>query len=173
MSLIKCKECGEVISNKAKTCPKCGSPVKNKSIVRSILFWIFIIFVIGTIFNTATDRTQRQVNNEGRKLSKTEEAIKKIELGYIRWERVAFDTAISASFTLKNGNDFNVKDVEISCTLFAMSGTEMGKKEFVIYDLFLANSEQKITNFNVGFVHPQVVEYLTKCEVIGVSGFRL
>lgn len=28
MALIKCKECGTEISNKAVTCPKCGAPVK-------------------------------------------------------------------------------------------------------------------------------------------------
>ena len=27
MSLIKCKECGSEVSEKAKTCPKCGCPV--------------------------------------------------------------------------------------------------------------------------------------------------
>ena len=29
MALIKCKECGNVISDKATTCPRCGNPVNN------------------------------------------------------------------------------------------------------------------------------------------------
>ena len=30
MALIKCKECGKEISDKAKTCPNCGNPTKSK-----------------------------------------------------------------------------------------------------------------------------------------------
>ena len=29
MALIKCTECGQMISNKAEQCPKCGNPVYN------------------------------------------------------------------------------------------------------------------------------------------------
>ena len=29
MALIKCGECGKEISQKAKTCPSCGDPVKS------------------------------------------------------------------------------------------------------------------------------------------------
>jgi rRNA maturation endonuclease Nob1 len=31
MALIKCTECGKEISDKAKTCPSCGAPVKSVS----------------------------------------------------------------------------------------------------------------------------------------------
>lgn len=29
MALIQCEECGREISDKAKTCPKCGNPIKD------------------------------------------------------------------------------------------------------------------------------------------------
>ena len=29
MALIKCPECGKEISDKAKTCPNCGCPIKK------------------------------------------------------------------------------------------------------------------------------------------------
>lgn len=29
MTLIKCKECGQEVSDKAKSCPKCGAPVER------------------------------------------------------------------------------------------------------------------------------------------------
>ena len=31
MALIKCKECGHEVSDKASTCPKCGCPIDNQS----------------------------------------------------------------------------------------------------------------------------------------------
>ena len=42
MALTKCGECGDVISDKAKTCPKCGAPAKKKT---SLFTWIFMVFV--------------------------------------------------------------------------------------------------------------------------------
>lgn len=34
MALIKCPECGESISDKARSCPRCGLPMSEDSIVR-------------------------------------------------------------------------------------------------------------------------------------------
>lgn len=31
MALIKCKECGEQVSDKAASCPKCGAPIAKKN----------------------------------------------------------------------------------------------------------------------------------------------
>ncbi|PCQ44939.1 zinc-ribbon domain-containing protein [Citrobacter freundii] len=31
MALIKCKECGEQVSDKAASCPKCGAPIAKKT----------------------------------------------------------------------------------------------------------------------------------------------
>jgi hypothetical protein len=31
MAIIKCKECGSEVSNKAENCPKCGNPINVKS----------------------------------------------------------------------------------------------------------------------------------------------
>ncbi len=30
MALIKCEECGAMVSEKATTCPKCGAPIEQK-----------------------------------------------------------------------------------------------------------------------------------------------
>lgn len=51
MALVKCKECGEEISNKAEACPKCGAPIKAKPrqygcgtlIVLGLLVWLFVV----------------------------------------------------------------------------------------------------------------------------------
>ena len=33
MALIKCSECGHMVSNKAEECPKCGNPITKEAIV--------------------------------------------------------------------------------------------------------------------------------------------
>lgn len=40
MSMIKCPECGQEISDKADTCPKCGNPIKKQT---SIMVWGIVI----------------------------------------------------------------------------------------------------------------------------------
>lgn len=47
MALVKCKECGEQISNKAKTCPKCGAAQPKKT---SAFTWIVALFFAAIIF---------------------------------------------------------------------------------------------------------------------------
>ncbi len=49
MSLIKCKECGKEISNKARKCPNCGysnNEKKVKYICSSIMLIIIIIIIV-------------------------------------------------------------------------------------------------------------------------------
>lgn len=50
MALVNCKECGKVISKKAKSCPSCGAPNKRtSSLSRFILLFIVFAFLI-TLF---------------------------------------------------------------------------------------------------------------------------
>ena len=45
MSLIKCPDCGEVVSKKATSCPKCGRVIKKESHLFRNLFFILIIII--------------------------------------------------------------------------------------------------------------------------------
>ena len=56
MALIKCKECGNEISKKAKTCPKCGAPVKQGSSFGGLLT-LFVVIVILVAVWPDTDST--------------------------------------------------------------------------------------------------------------------
>ena len=47
MALMKCKECGEDVSSKAKTCPKCGAKVPKKT---SLLTWLVLVFIIFVVY---------------------------------------------------------------------------------------------------------------------------
>lgn len=40
MALVRCKECGNEMSNKSIFCPKCGGPIKKKM---TVFQWIFIV----------------------------------------------------------------------------------------------------------------------------------
>ena len=64
MALIKCRECGHMISPKAKQCPHCGYINKrrrNKAIIIGIVILLLVIcFIVGFIFIT---KSIKQENN--------------------------------------------------------------------------------------------------------------
>lgn len=59
MALVKCKECGQDVSQKAKSCPKCGAPIKKKT---SWFTWVvaifFILWLIGYIGTKGSSNNQ-------------------------------------------------------------------------------------------------------------------
>lgn len=49
MSLIKCKECNNEISDKAKTCPKCGAKNKRPSGCLKLIAILFFMGIFGQV----------------------------------------------------------------------------------------------------------------------------
>jgi uncharacterized protein YgiM (DUF1202 family) len=69
MSLRKCKECGNLVSAKAKICPNCGNPIKPKSSCLAVGCLVIIIFIaISTLIGVIGDMTksnEEKSNNWG------------------------------------------------------------------------------------------------------------
>lgn len=61
MALMKCKECGHAVSNRAKNCPQCGAPVPKRT---SLLTWIITgllgLAIISAIFGPSTAPPNKQ-----------------------------------------------------------------------------------------------------------------
>lgn len=56
MSMVKCRECGAEISDKAKSCPKCG--IAKPAQKRGVSLWAAIIVIIGVIWVVAAIQNQ-------------------------------------------------------------------------------------------------------------------
>ena len=54
MALIKCKECGGEVSNKADACPKCGAKVPKSGIVGTGCLIVVVAFALFAFFGMAT-----------------------------------------------------------------------------------------------------------------------
>jgi hypothetical protein len=54
MALAPCKECGQEISTTAKSCPKCGAPIKRTSGCARIAVIPVILFVAVLVFTAVT-----------------------------------------------------------------------------------------------------------------------
>lgn len=65
MAMIKCKECGNVVSDAAAACPHCGAPIKKKK--TSVLTWIVAVILGLWLFGFISS----QIDNNGSTDSKT------------------------------------------------------------------------------------------------------
>ena len=72
-----------------------------------------------------------------------------------------------ASFTIHNGNDFPVKDIQIECPLSARSGTKIDSVKQTVYEIIPANSSKTFREVNMGFIRDQAKS--ATCEVVDVS----
>jgi hypothetical protein len=72
-----------------------------------------------------------------------------------------------ATFTFKNDNDFDVKDVAVQCDHSANSGTVIDRNTRTIYEVVKAHSTKTVRGFNMGFINSQAAS--TACGVIAVS----
>jgi hypothetical protein len=67
------------------------------------------------------------------------------------------------TFTIKNTNDFGVKDVVILCEHFAPSGTLIDRNTKTIYQSIKPKSAVTIRDFSMGFLHTQAAK--SSCAV--------
>lgn len=68
MALVNCRECKKEISNKAKKCPHCGTPIRKTSLVAWLVFVLIVLMGIGHFIkpypsNTAALATIATTNN--------------------------------------------------------------------------------------------------------------
>jgi len=61
MTMIKCTECNNSVSTKAKTCPSCGAPVTKKKTTRTTWAAAIAIAFIIIIVTTESDKTEKQL----------------------------------------------------------------------------------------------------------------
>lgn len=79
MALVKCKECKEQISTKAKACPKCGAVPPKKT---SLFTWLILILIIFTVYGAYQQESsmtpeQRVAREEQRAIAAKEKEAEK------------------------------------------------------------------------------------------------
>lgn len=95
-------------------------------------------------------------------LSPKEEAMANISLEG-QWRKEGFGNIMEADFVVKNKSKYDVKDIEIECTHSANSGTKIDSNKRVAYEIFKANKNKKLKDFNMGFIHSQATS--TSCSI--------
>ncbi|MCO5129768.1 MAG: hypothetical protein M9932_04295 [Xanthobacteraceae bacterium] len=58
---------------------------------------------------------------------------------------------LKGPFILENPNTFPIADVQVSCSVYASSGTAIKEYNFTVYEAVPAKDKKRVTGFNFGF----------------------
>lgn len=73
MAMVRCKECGSIISNKAKSCPTCGDPKKSYIGAASCLVVLVLVFLgVKSCIGDSVNRAEKVgVENQYKKIEES------------------------------------------------------------------------------------------------------
>jgi len=74
---------------------------------------------------------------------------------------------MEADFTVQNPTEYNIKDIEITCTHSAKSGTKIDSNTRTIYDIVPSKETKVFRKFNMGFIHSQVST--SSCRIVDLK----
>ncbi len=83
------------------------------------------------------------------------------------WRRGGLGSKALVTFTLRNGNDYAVKDIEISCAFNRMDGSHLTDRTRVIHDTVNMKSRKTFARMHVGFVNVNANK--AKCSLVTAS----
>ena len=83
------------------------------------------------------------------------------------WRRGGLGSKALVTFTLRNANDYAVKDIEIACTFVRRDGSHLTDRRRVIPDTVNMKSRKRYAGLLVGFVNVNANK--AKCSLVTAS----
>jgi hypothetical protein len=83
------------------------------------------------------------------------------------WRRGGLGSKALVTFTLRNANDFAVKDIEISCAFTRRDGSHLTERRRIIPDVVNMKSRKTFARMHVGFVNVNADQ--AKCSLVTAS----
>jgi hypothetical protein len=83
------------------------------------------------------------------------------------WRRGGLGSKALVTFTLRNGNDYAVKDIEISCAFARRDGSHLTDRKWTIHDTLNMKSRKTFAHLHVGFVNVNADR--AKCSPVAAS----
>lgn len=83
------------------------------------------------------------------------------------WRRGGLGSKALVTFTLRNGNDFAVKDVEIACAFTRRDGSHLTDRKRTIPNTVTMKSQRIFARMHVGFVNVHADK--AKCSLLAAS----
>ena len=83
------------------------------------------------------------------------------------WRRGGLGSKALVTFTLRNGNDYAVKDIEIACAFARRDGSHLTDRRRVIADTVSMKSRKTYSGMLIGFVNVNANK--AKCSLVTAS----
>ncbi|MDB5604774.1 MAG: hypothetical protein JWP25_1674 [Bradyrhizobium sp.] len=83
------------------------------------------------------------------------------------WRRGGLGSNALVTFTLRNGNDYAVRDIEISCAFARRDGSHLTDRKRTIHDTVNMKSRRTFARMHVGFVNVNAAR--AKCSLVTAS----
>jgi hypothetical protein len=83
------------------------------------------------------------------------------------WRRGGLGSKALMTFTLRNGNDYPVKDIEIACAFARRDGSHLTDRRRVIADTVSMKSQKRYSGMLIGFVNVNANK--AKCSPVTAS----
>lgn len=83
------------------------------------------------------------------------------------WRRGGLGSKALITFTLRNANDYAVRDIEIACAFARRDGSHLTDRKRVIGESVEMKSRKTFTRFHVGFVNVNADK--AKCALVAAS----
>ena len=83
------------------------------------------------------------------------------------WRRGGLGSKALVTFTLRNGNDYAVKDIEISCAFARSDGSHLTDRRRIIPDTVKTRGRRTFARLHVGFVNVNADR--AKCSLVTAS----
>ena len=83
------------------------------------------------------------------------------------WRRGGLGSKALVTFTLRNANDYAVKDIEIACAFARRDGSHLTDRKRVLSDAVDMKSRKTFTRVHIGFVNVNADK--AKCALVAAS----
>lgn len=83
------------------------------------------------------------------------------------WRRGGLGSNALVTFTLRNVNDYAVKDIELFCSFSRNDGTHLTDRKRTIHDIISMRSRKTFARLHVGFVNINADQ--AKCSLVAAS----
>jgi hypothetical protein len=94
-------------------------------------------------------------------------AIDGLKISSQTWRRGGLGSKALVTFTLRNANDYAVKDIEIACAFVRRDGSHLTDRRRVIADTVSMKSRRTYSGMLIGFVNVDANK--AKCSAVAAS----
>jgi hypothetical protein len=93
--------------------------------------------------------------------------VDRLKISSQSWRRGGLGSKALVTFTLRNDNDYAVKDIEIFCSFARRDGSHLTDRRRVIRDTVNMKSRRTFARMHVGFININADQ--AKCSLVAAS----